>query len=235
MMSSAEKPADAPAPAPSDSLGGAIDAIMAAVEQEEGTMTDKKRRIVEAAIHCFAENGYAATATNTIARRAGVAEGTIFRHFETKKDLLVRLVRPLFSRSLLPLVAEELRVENERANGDLRKFMCAILSNRLAFADRFAPLVRILIQEMRFHAELREAVAESFPAALQQAADMVLKPYIAAGQIREVEPAFFLRSVISLLVGYYVIRTEVLPAQEWDDAAEIARIVDLMLDGLRPR
>ncbi len=67
------------------SLGGAIDAIIAAFEQEEGAMTDKKRRIVEAAIHCFAENGYAATATNTIARRAGVAEGTIFRHFETKK------------------------------------------------------------------------------------------------------------------------------------------------------
>ena len=217
------------------SLSGAIDAIMAAVEQEEGAMTDKKRRIVEAAIHCFAENGYAATATNTIARRAGVAEGTIFRHFETKKDLLVRLVRPLFSRSLLPLVAEELRIETERADGDLRTLMCAILANRLAFADRFAPLVRILIQEMRFHAELREAVAENFPAGLQIAADTVLKPYIASGQIRAVEPAFFLRSVISLLVGYYVIRTEVLPAQEWDDEAEIARIVDLMLDGLRPR
>jgi len=217
------------------SLGGAIDAIIAAFEQEEGAMTDKKRRIVEAAIHCFAEKGYAATATNTIARRAGVAEGTIFRHFETKKDLLVRLVRPLFARGLVPLVAEELRVESERAGGDLRTFMRAILGNRLAFADRFAPLVRILIQEMRFHAELREAVAESFPAALQQAADRVLQPYIAKGQIRPVEPAFFLRSVISLFVGYYVLRTEVLPMQTWDDEAEIARIVDLMLDGLRPR
>ncbi len=45
----------------------------------------------------------------------------------------------------------------------------------------------------------------------------------------------FLRSVISLFVGYYVLRTEVLPMQTWDDEAEIARIVDLMLDGLRPR
>lgn|GEM_PF-4954100 len=63
----------------------------------------------------------------------------------------------------------------------------------------------------------------------------MLQPYIASGQIRPVEPAFFLRSVISLFVGYYVLRTEVLPTHAWDDEAEIARIVDLMLDGLRPR
>ena len=217
------------------SLGGAIDTIMAALVEEEGPMTDKKRRIVEAAIYCFAENGYAATATNTIARRAGVAEGTIFRHFATKKDLLVRLTRPLFSHGLAPLIVEELRVESERAAGNLRAFMCTILGNRLAFADRFAPLVRILIQEMRFHAELRDAIAFRFPATIREAAGELLGPYIASGQIRPVDPVFFLRSVISLLVGYYILRTEVLPDYAWDDEAEIARIVDLMLDGLRPR
>jgi len=216
-------------------LGDAIAAIVAALEQEEGPMTDKKRRIVEAAVMCFSENGYAATATRTIARRAGVAEGTIFRHFPTKKELLVRLVRPLFSRGLLPLAIEEVRVENDRAAGDLRRFMHTVLSNRLAFADRFAPLVRILLQEMRYHTELRDAIPVEMPVALVAAAGKVLAPFVASGTIRPVDPAFFLRTVISLLVGYYVMRTEVLPHHNWDDETEVSRIVDLVLDGLRPR
>lgn len=226
---------DADNPNGSRDLGSAIAAIVAALEQEEGPMTDKKRRIVEAAVVCFSENGYAATATKTIALRAGVAEGTIFRHFPTKKELLVRLVRPLVSRGLLPLAIEEIRVENEAAGGDLRRFMRAILGNRLLFADRFSPLVRILIQELRFHAELREALAATVSSALLDAAAKVLAPFIASGQIRPVDPIFFLRTVISLLVGYYLLRTEILPDHDWDDEIEVSRIVDLVLDGLRPR
>jgi len=216
-------------------LDGAIGAIIGALEHEEGPMTDKKRRIVEAAIHCFAENGYAAPSTTSIARRAGVAEGTIFRHFPTKKALLVRLVRPLFSRRLLPLAIDEVVRENQKANGDLRLFMNAILASRLRFADRFAPLVRILIQEMRFHDELRETIETNVARDLIGAADQVLKPFVHAGQIRPVDPAFFLRTVISMLLGYYMLRTEIAPDRGWDDDAEIARIVDLILDGLRPR
>lgn len=44
----------------------------------------------------------------------------------------------------------------------------------------------------------------------------------------------FLRSVISLSVDYSILRTEVIPDYGWENEAEIARIVDLMLDGLHP-
>lgn len=51
-------------------------------------MTDKQEKILTTALELFAVNGYAATSTNRIARRAGVSEGLIFRHFESKEGLL---------------------------------------------------------------------------------------------------------------------------------------------------
>jgi len=51
-------------------------------------MTEKKERIIEAALHLFAEEGFKATSTSKVARKAGVSEGLIFRHFQNKDGLL---------------------------------------------------------------------------------------------------------------------------------------------------
>lgn len=51
---------------------------------------DKKQALLEAATTAFAQSGIAAS-TALIARGAGVAEGTLFRYFATKDDLLNEL------------------------------------------------------------------------------------------------------------------------------------------------
>ena len=48
---------------------------------------DKKQALLEAATCAIAQSGIAAS-TAMIARSAGVAEGTLFRYFATKDDLL---------------------------------------------------------------------------------------------------------------------------------------------------
>ena len=48
---------------------------------------DKKQALLDAATTAFAQSGIAAS-TALIARKAGVAEGTLFRYFATKDDLL---------------------------------------------------------------------------------------------------------------------------------------------------
>jgi len=48
---------------------------------------DKKQALLEAATIAFAQSGITAS-TALIARNAGVAEGTLFRYFATKDDLL---------------------------------------------------------------------------------------------------------------------------------------------------
>ena len=46
-----------------------------------------RQRIVTAALDLFQSRGFDATTTRQIARRARVAEGTIFNYFETKEDI----------------------------------------------------------------------------------------------------------------------------------------------------
>lgn len=48
---------------------------------------DKKLALLDAAAVAIAQTGIAAS-TAVIARNAGVAEGTLFRYFATKDDLL---------------------------------------------------------------------------------------------------------------------------------------------------
>lgn len=52
---------------------------------------DKRERISEAAIAVFAEKGFHAARVSDIARRAGVADGTIYLYFDNKEHLLLSI------------------------------------------------------------------------------------------------------------------------------------------------
>jgi AcrR family transcriptional regulator len=53
----------------------------------------RKERIVEAAAHLFALQGYHGTSTSEIARLADVSENTLFRHFDHKEDIFWAALR----------------------------------------------------------------------------------------------------------------------------------------------
>ncbi len=55
-------------------------------------MTTKQQNILSSALYLFSKNGFEATSTRTIAQKASVSEGLIFRHFENKMGLLIELL-----------------------------------------------------------------------------------------------------------------------------------------------
>ncbi|MEA3501201.1 MAG: TetR/AcrR family transcriptional regulator [Actinomycetota bacterium] len=60
------------------------------------TRAEKKQRtrlqLIEAALDVMAERGITATRTIDVAKRAGVAHGTVFVHFPTREDLITAVV-----------------------------------------------------------------------------------------------------------------------------------------------
>lgn len=52
---------------------------------------DKQQRLLDAALELFAEQGLEGASTANIAKRAGVANGTLFHHFSSKQKLITRL------------------------------------------------------------------------------------------------------------------------------------------------
>lgn len=55
--------------------------------------TETRRQLEDAAAQLFAELGYAATTVEEIVERAGVSKPALYRHFESKKDLYLVLLR----------------------------------------------------------------------------------------------------------------------------------------------
>src|SRR5439155_924427 len=70
------------------------DGTPARLDSRAMTQADLTRqRLIRAALELFTTTGYHLTTTPLIARKAGVAEGTIYRHFDSKQHLLNELYR----------------------------------------------------------------------------------------------------------------------------------------------
>jgi AcrR family transcriptional regulator len=62
-------------------------------ERTEARRAETRRRIVTAARELIAEGGYVAAQIAAVAERAGVAVGTVYRHFPSKSDLFAEVFR----------------------------------------------------------------------------------------------------------------------------------------------
>lgn len=65
---------------------------------------DRPAEIAEAAMHTFADKGYAATKVEEVAKRAGVSKGLLYLYFKTKEELFKAVVRNFVTPHLDSLV-----------------------------------------------------------------------------------------------------------------------------------
>jgi AcrR family transcriptional regulator len=94
-------------------------------------------RLVRAALELFTTRGYHGSTTPQIAARAGIAEGTIYRHFESKSHLLNEIYR-----AGIRLLAATLRQEPAglSCQGRLRR----LASEWRVLASQNPPLVKFI-------------------------------------------------------------------------------------------
>jgi len=213
-----------------DAAALAAATVADALEREEGPLTPAKRRIVEEAVLAFAERGYDGTSTKDIARRAQVSEAAIFRHFPSKKELLLRMFRPLAQHVIIPTGIEEMHAAAEQG-GSLAGIITLLMRSRLAFARRHAPLVKVLVQELPFHPELQDALLTHLPR-LTALVGQVVGERMARGEMVRVPPERLVRWFGSLFLGYFLMSTQSPSRTEWDDEAEIAAMAEMIAHGL---
>ncbi|WP_428938453.1 TetR/AcrR family transcriptional regulator [Fontivita pretiosa] len=60
----------------------------------------RRRQLIEVATRLFAKTGYEATTTAAIAEAAGVTEPILYRHFRSKQELFVAIVREVSEYTL---------------------------------------------------------------------------------------------------------------------------------------
>ena len=130
------------------------------INPEKDGVTEKQRQIIIAVIELFGEKGFAGTSTKEIAQRAQVAEGTIFKHFATKKDLLMDISALILNNMLLPIISYGLEDLMKKPHASLEKFFTAIFDNRLELIENYIVLLKVLLQESLFQPEIRMALIE---------------------------------------------------------------------------
>jgi AcrR family transcriptional regulator len=100
-------------------------------ERTEARRAAAREAILAAALDQVAEGGYASAGMNAVARRAGVATGTVYRHFPSKADLFAEVFQRASNRELG--VLRELAVDRDRPVAE-RVAACVEAFSRRALA-----------------------------------------------------------------------------------------------------
>lgn len=105
---------------------------------------DREAVIVAAGLAEFLDKGYAATRVDDVAKRAGVAKGTVYLYFPSKEDLFHAVVR----RSIAPLVdvVEAVAATPGASAAEVLKQVLMTLYAEVAGTDR-REVLRLLIAE----------------------------------------------------------------------------------------
>ena len=118
--------------------------VQGSIVREIGSGRSSRPAVIEAAIRCFLDLGYAGASTEAIARRAGVARRTLFNQFASKEALFAAAVEGLWSELELTSAIEAAIAHPEAEAGLL------LVGN--AIADFWArpdtvPLARLVVAE----------------------------------------------------------------------------------------
>ena len=105
---------------------------------------DKRRRIIDAAVHVFAKKGFFGARVSEIAESAGVADGTIYLYFKSKDDILISL----FEEKMQGII-ERLREALEEHAGDPEAKIRRYIVGHLRLVAEQPDLMQVLTVELR--------------------------------------------------------------------------------------
>lgn len=156
-----------------------------------------RRRILQAARELVLAQGYSATSMRQIARAAGITPAAIYAHFSGKEEIFdtllqaaapfdefAQLFEHVTSGSAEALIETVLRRMIELLAGHQEYMQLALIDAQEREAASLVRLVpRLFPAGLAFHRRLRELDA-------------------GRGELRDVHPVVFMRSLISLIAGY---------------------------------
>jgi len=162
------------------------------------TAGETRKLLLKAGEHAFSEKGYHAASVSEICRRAGLANGTFYRHFENKEEIFAALVECLQDG-----MCERIeRVLASRASG--REKLLRAYRDVLAFVARETALYRV----GRSAEAMRLGIHRRFRSNLAQALAKLLRAGVESGDFRAVDAetaAYALLGIIEFTVMRYIL------------------------------
>ena len=190
--------------------------------------SDKRNRILQAAVKVFAEKGFYVARVSDVAREAGVADGTIYLYFASKGDLL----RGLFEENMGRLIERVRSVASE--GGPASDRLKRIWTDYVAFVQTEPELAEVLTVELRESGKfMNEFAADLFGTFLRLIVDVIADGQV-SGEIRSDVSA---RTVARLMFGAFdeLSLSWVMSKNKWDLDRSGREALAIFLAGLRPK
>ena len=198
-------------------------------------MTDRGRatraRLIEATLAVVREVGYAHASTRAIAHAAGVAEGTIYRHFPDKAALFFATVL----ESNAPIVAWVTTLPARAGEGTVEENLTDAAIRLAGLRDQILPLELAIAADPELAAQRRATMAaagSSLPPGPPEAVAAYLAAEQRLGRVRaDIDP----RDAAGVLLGMlFALGTMPAIGDEGVSPDRVASAVRLLVRGVEP-
>ena len=163
---------------------------------------ERPKEIIQAALELFSERGFGATRIEDVARRAGVAKGTLFVYFPTKQDLF-RAV----ARNILAVNLDGLHQAAADLDRPLTELVPALLGQAAQVGETGLPaLVRLLISESRAFPDLAQVWHDEVVSKVMGLLMTAIERGQARGEIRPGDPRLHAFSIIGPMLAATLFR-----------------------------
>jgi AcrR family transcriptional regulator len=153
--------------------------------------------ILRAAMDVFSEQGYHAAKLDDIAVRAGMSKGSIYNHFECKKDLFLSVIE-WGEYQLLHQIKEA-----RRRSTDVRDSIENTLRTFFRFFEKRESFFKVLIQEKyNFHEEVKVQFMRLLEVNLKET-EADIRKGIKEGIIRDIDPQICVLILNSIANGLF--------------------------------
>lgn len=146
--------------------------------------------ILLAAREVFSEKGYEPTAVAEIAQRLGVVEGTIYKYFATKRELLLKVLETWYEEMFGDYTRELAALSSHRAR------LHRLIWRHLRSVRDYPRLCRLMFREVQSERDYRGTVLHDLNRRYTQLLMQVVDDGVTAGEFRSDLPPALLRSMI---------------------------------------
>jgi len=194
-------------------------------------------KILDSAVEIFAEKGYSATTTSEIAKKAEVAEGTIFRYFPKKKDLLTKVVYRFLDTFGERVVIRPLeRILEIHKSQPAEVIIKEIIKDRVKLFQKYNGYFKILATEMQFHEDVYEIFKSRILTSGLDFGENLFQELYNRGEIRDLNTLVTFRTLISSVAFMMIQRSflsDISSGLTLDE--EIDQIIDIFMNGIKKK
>jgi AcrR family transcriptional regulator len=158
---------------------------------------DTREKILQAGLSLFSEKGYLGATTKEIAKRAGVAELTLFRHFASKDKLFEEIIN---SYSFLPALKGLLPEIKDLEYSEALKLIAEKFLERLSERRQ---LIRIMHSEIQLYPSEVKNIYHTFIDEIFRSLASYFNELQKKGVLRKFKPEIGARAFLGMFFSYF--------------------------------